>query len=146
VKRKMDEHEIYEKHYDEIYEQVKKDPYAQSMGIELTKFEAGFTEAILEVQNHMVNAYDTVHGAVIYALADYAFSAACNAYGRTSLGINTSIQFMESAKPGDKLTARATEVKRNFRTGFYRIEVFHEEKLIATMEATSYRKSNYFIK
>jgi acyl-CoA thioesterase len=45
------------------------------MGIQLTKFEAGITEAILEVQNHMVNRYGTVHEAVIYALADYAFSA-----------------------------------------------------------------------
>jgi acyl-CoA thioesterase len=52
---------------------------------------------------------------------------------------------MESAKPGDKLAARATEVKRNYRTGFYRIEVFHEENLIATMEAMSYRKDHYFI-
>lgn len=100
---------------------------------------------MLEVQNHMVNAYGSVHGAVIYALADHAFSVACNAYGKTSLGVNTTIQFMESAKPGDKLLARATEVKRNYRTGFYRIEVFHEENLIATMEAMSYRKDHYFM-
>ena len=79
VKKKNDEHQIYEKHYDEIYEQVKNDPYAQSLGIELTKFEAGFAEAILVVQSHMVNTHGTVHGAVIYALADHAFSVACNA-------------------------------------------------------------------
>ncbi|MFP5108658.1 PaaI family thioesterase [Neobacillus sp. C211] len=60
-----------------------KTMYAQSLGIQLTKFEAGFAEAMLEVQNHMVNAYRTVHGAVIYALADHAFSVACNAYGKT---------------------------------------------------------------
>jgi hypothetical protein len=30
---------------------------------------------------------------------------------------------MEPAKPGDRIVARATETKRNFRTGFYRIEV-----------------------
>jgi acyl-CoA thioesterase len=78
-------------------------------------------------------------------LADHAFSVACNAYGKTSVGLSTTIQFMESAKPGDKIVARATEVRRNFRTGFYRIEIFHEEKLIATMEAVSYRKDHYFI-
>ncbi|WP_245980084.1 PaaI family thioesterase [Peribacillus asahii] len=145
VKLKIDEHQIYEKHYEEIYEQVKNDPYAQSLGIQLTKFEAGFAEAILEVQSHMVNAYGTVHGAVIYALADHAFSVACNAFGKTSLGLSTTIQFIESAKPGDKIIARATEVKRNYRTGFYRIDVYHEQNLIATMEAVSYRKDHYFI-
>lgn len=111
----------------------------------LTEFTAGYTEAELEVKEHMVNAYGTVHGAVIYTLADHAFSAACNAYGKTSLGVNTGIQFLESAKPGDKLIARAKEIKLNFRTGFYRIEIFHEDSLLATMEAMSYRKSEYFI-
>lgn len=141
----MDEYQIYEKHYEQIHEQVKNDPYAQSLGIQLTKFEAGTAEATLEVQSHMVNAYGTVHGAVIYALADHAFSVACNAYGKTSLGLSTTIQFIESAKPGDKIVARATEVKRNYRTGFYRIDVLHEQNLIATMEAVSYRKDHYFI-
>ncbi|MED3757550.1 hypothetical protein P4555_00575 [Peribacillus frigoritolerans] len=41
--------------------------------------------------------------------------------------------------------ARATEFKRNYRTGFYRIEVLHEQNLIAAMEAVSYRKDHYFI-
>ncbi|MFD4815804.1 PaaI family thioesterase [Peribacillus butanolivorans] len=145
MKKKIDEFKIYKKHYEQILKQVKNDPYAQSLGIQLTKFEAGFAEAMLEIQSHMVNAYGTVHGAVIYALADHAFSVACNAYGKTSLGLSTTIQFIESAKPGDKIVARATEVKRNYRTGFYRIDICHEQNLIATMEAVSYRKDHYFI-
>jgi acyl-CoA thioesterase len=145
VKKKIDEVKIHEMHYEQILKEVKNDPYAQSLGIQLTKFEAGFTEATLEVQSHMVNAYGTVHGAIIYALADHAFSLACNAYGKTSLGLSTTIQFIESAKPGDKLVARATELKRNYRTGFYRIDVLHGQNLIATMEAVSYRKDHYFI-
>ena len=145
MEKKIDEYQIYEKHYQQIFKQVKNDPYAQSLGIQLTKFEAGFAEAFLEVQSHMVNAYGTVHGAVIYALADHAFSVACNAYGKTSVGLSTTIQFIEAAKPGDRIVARATEVRRNFRTGFYRIDIFHEQSLIATMEAVSYRKDHYFI-
>ncbi|MEH7741576.1 hotdog fold thioesterase [Bacillus subtilis] len=145
VNKKIDENQIYEKYREEIYKQVKNDPYAQSLGIELTTFEAGFAEAKLKVQSHMVNAYGTVHGALIYALADHAFSAACNAYGKTSLGLSTTIQFIQSAKVGDQITARATEIKRNYRTGFYRIDILHGQNLIATMEAVSYRKDHYFI-
>ena len=145
MKKKVDEVKIHEMYYEQILKEVKNDPYAQSLGIQMTKFEAGFAEAMLEVQSHMVNAYGTVHGAVIYALADHAFSLACNAYGKTSLGLSTTIQFIESAKPGDKLVARATELKRNYRTGFYRIDILHEQSLIATMDAVSYRKDHYFI-
>lgn len=145
MKKKIDESQIYEKHHEQILNQVKNDPYALSLGIQLTKFEAGFAEASLEVQNHMVNTHGTVHGAVIYALADHVFSVACNAYGKTSVGLSTTIQFIEAAKPGDRIVARATEIKRNFRTGFYRIDILHEQNLIATMDAVSYRKDHYFI-
>ncbi|MCR8848218.1 hotdog fold thioesterase [Rossellomorea sp. SC111] len=143
--QKIDEQQIHGENYDQIYEKVKNDQYALSLGIQLTKFEAGFAEAVLEVQNHMVNAHGTVHGAVIYALADHAFSVACNAYGKTSVGLSTNIQFIAAAIPGDKITARTTEIKRNFRTGFYRIDIFHDEKMIATMDAVAYRKDQYFI-
>jgi len=145
VRKKIDEFLIHENYYEQILKQVKNDPYAESLGIQLTKFEAGLAEATLEVQSHMVNAHGTVHGAVMYALADHAFSVACNAYGKTSLGLSTTIHFVESAKPGDKIVARATELKRNYRTGFYRIDILHEQKLIATMDAVSYRKDHYFI-
>ncbi|WHY69448.1 hypothetical protein [Neobacillus sp. SuZ13] len=40
MKKKIDEYQIYEKHYEEIYNQVKNDPNAQSLGIQLKKFEA----------------------------------------------------------------------------------------------------------
>ncbi|HFU4567990.1 MULTISPECIES: PaaI family thioesterase [Bacillus] len=145
MNKKIDENQIFKQYREEIYKQVKNDPYAQSLGIELITFEADIAEARLEVQSHMVNAYGTVHGAVIYALADHAFSVACNAYGKTSLGISTTIQFIQSAKAGDQIIARATEVKRNYRTGFYRIDILHGENLIATMDAVSYRKDHYFI-
>ncbi|MEK4920790.1 hotdog domain-containing protein [Cytobacillus sp. FSL R5-0569] len=93
----------------------------------------------------MINAYKTVHGAIIYALADHAFSVACNSPGRTSMGVSTTIQFMKSALPGDKLIAKATELNKSFRQGFYRVELFHNEKLIASMGAVSHRTSKYFI-
>ncbi|MEK4485736.1 hotdog fold thioesterase [Psychrobacillus sp. FSL H8-0484] len=145
MRKKIDEFQIHENYYEQILKQVKNDPYADSLGIQLTKFEAGLAEATLEVQSHMVNAHATVHGAVMYALADHAFSVACNAYGKTSLGLSTTIHCIESAKPGDKIVARATELKRNYRTGFYRIDILHEQKLIATMDAVSYQKDHYFI-
>ncbi|WP_077325509.1 PaaI family thioesterase [Virgibacillus siamensis] len=145
MKKKIDENQIHEKHYNEIYEQVKRDPYAQSLGIELTDFKAGFTEAMLVVQSHMVNAHGTVHGAIIYALADHVFSVAFNAYGKISVGLSTTIQFIRAAEAGDRITARATEIRRNYRTGFYRIDICHQDDLIATMDAVSYRKDHYFI-
>lgn len=51
-----------------------------------------------------------------------------------SLGLSTTIQFIESAKPEDKIVAHAKEDKRNYRTEFYRIDVLHGQNLITTIE------------
>ncbi|RPK20614.1 hypothetical protein BH5_03831 [Bacillus subtilis] len=56
-----------------------------------------------------------------------------------------TIQFIQSAKAGDQI-ARATEVKRNDRTGFYQIDILHEQNLIAAMDAVFYRNDHYFLK
>ncbi len=65
MKKKIDEYQIYEKHNLQIYNQVKNDPYAQSIGIQLTKFEAGFAEATLEVQSKCIR--DCSRCSYIYA-------------------------------------------------------------------------------
>ena len=135
----------HELHREQILEYTRSDPFALSLGMCITRFEPGTVEAELVVQNHMVNAHGGVHGGVVYALADYAFSVACNAYGRTSVGLSTSIQFVAPARPGDRLLARATELKLGSRTGFYRIDVLHGEALIATMDAVAYRKDTHFV-
>ena len=145
MKVKIDETAIYNENYEAIKAHVENDLFAKSLGIELTKFEEKLAEATVTVQPNMVNAFGTVHGALMYALADHAFSVACNAHERISMGLSTTIQFIESAFPGDVLMARATEVRRNFRTGFYKVELFKNDTVIATMDAVAYRKDQYFI-
>ena len=142
---KIDETAIYNENYEAIKAHVENDLFAKSLGIELTKFEEKLAEATVMVQSNMVNAFGTVHGALIYVLADHAFPLACNAHGRISMGLSTTIQFIESAFPGDVLMARATEVRRNFRTVFYKVWLFKNDAVIATMDAVAYRKDQYFI-
>ena len=145
MSKRIDEQALHQKHYAEIRDTVSNDPFAQSLGIRLTKFEETVSEAELLVQPHMVNAYGTVHGAVIYALADHVLSVASNAHGKASVGLSTNAQFMQAANPGDLLTARALETTRNFRVGFYRVDVLRGEEIIATVDAVSYRKDHYFV-
>lgn len=145
MKAKIDEIAIHKNNYEAIKKYVENDPFAKSLGIELTIFDEHLTEARITVQPHMVNAFGTVHGALLYALADHVFSVACNAYGRMSVGLSTTMNFMESALPGDTLVARAREVRRNFRTSFYHIEILKNDAVIATMEGLAYRKDQYFI-
>ena len=140
-----DEQRLHERHRESILAKAGNDPYARSLGVRLTRFEAGVAEATLEIREHMLNAHGTVHGAVVYALADHVFSLACNSWGRTAVSLSTTVHFLQPARAGDVLRARATETKRGHRTGFYRIEVLHGEDLVATMEAVAHRKDGHFI-
>ncbi len=137
--------EIHEQKFDEIRNVLEQEPYAQFLGMKLTDFGAGTATAELIVGENMLNSHKTVHGAVLFSLADYVFAAASNSYGKTAVGVTTSMNFMAAGFLGEKITAIAQEEKRNHRLAWYRIDVSNEKELLATMEAMVYRKNEYFI-
>lgn len=141
----LDDLKVHKKHYKQIFETMEQEPYAQFLGIELVELGEGTATAELTTKDFMFNSHGTVHGAIIFALADYVFAAACNSYGKTSVGLSTTVNFMAPGLKGSKLKATATEEKRNHRTSWYKIHVESEGELLATMEALAYRKNQYFV-
>ncbi|MFC3039499.1 PaaI family thioesterase [Virgibacillus xinjiangensis] len=140
-----DEISIHQNHYNEILNKLKDDQYAAHLGMEIIAFSAGEATVQLKAQDHMLNAHGTVHGGLLYTMADFAFALACNSYGKASVGLSTTTNFMKSAAEGDTITAKASEVRRNNRIGFYRIEIETEKETVASIEAIAYRKKHYFI-
>lgn len=141
----LDDQEIHELHYDQIKQVLKDEPYASFLGMKLTKLGPGTAEAELIPDDRMLNAHGTVHGAIIFSLADYAFAAASNSYGKTAVGVTTNVNFLSAGKHGETLIANAEEIKKNHKLAWYKIDIRNENELIATMEAMVYRKSQYFI-
>lgn len=83
----------------------------------------GFASVEMEVLERHLNAAGVCHGGVIFTLADLAFALASNSYGELALAITSSIDYLKSAKLGDKLVASAKERRRTKRIAFYEIEV-----------------------
>ncbi|PJN86609.1 PaaI family thioesterase [Bacillus sp. mrc49] len=137
--------DMHEYHYDQIKQVLAGEPYASFLGMKLTKLGPGKAEAELTPSEHMLNSHGAVHGAIIFSLADYAFAAASNSYGKVAVGVSNGIQFISAGKRGETLVARAKEIKKNHKLAWYHIEVAAEAELIATMEAMVYRKNQYFI-
>jgi acyl-CoA thioesterase len=145
MKKNITEQEIHQKYYNEIFSLLEQEPFAQFLGMKLIHMGEGTATAELDIKDHMLNAHGTVHGAIIFSLADYVFAAASNSYGRTSVGLSTNVNFMAPGKMGSRLIAKAVEEKRNNRTGWYKIRVESAGELLATMDALVYRKNHYFI-
>ncbi|MEJ9232074.1 hotdog fold thioesterase [Peribacillus butanolivorans] len=141
----LDDQDIHKLHYDQIKQVLKDEPFASFLGMKLTKLGPGTAEAELIPDDRMLNSHGTVHGAIIFSLADYVFAAASNSYGKIAVGVTTNVNFISAGKRGETLTANAKEIKKNHKLAWYKIEVLNKKELIATMEAMVYRKNHYFV-
>lgn len=145
MKQTLSDKEVHDTFYEQIFKTFEEEPYAQFLGMKLVEMGEGSATAQLDVKEHMLNSHGTVHGAVMFALADYVFATACNSYGKTAVGLSTTVNFMSAGKPGSLLIATAEEEKKNHRTAWYKIRVESDGELLAAMEALAYRKNAYFV-
>lgn len=125
---------------DEFLKTVRKDPWANFLGVEIEKVEKGYACCSVVIREEMLNFLGAVHGAMIFSLADVAFSAASNSDYSPSLALDVSGSFLKGAVVGDTLRAEARMLNTTKRTGLYRMDVSKNGELIATFNGTVFRK------
>ena len=119
---------------------LKKDKFAEYIGIELLEVKKGWAKAKMEINENHFNGIGTVHGGAIFTLADFTFAAAANSYGTVTVAINANISFMKAARSGT-LFAEAEEISINPKLGTYTITVADDAgELIAIFQGMAYRK------
>lgn len=117
------------------------DPFSRELGISLTASSPGKATVTLVITGSHLNSHGTVHGGVIYTLADVAFAVVSNADGVPSVAINTSITYMKAISKGT-LIAEATEFSKNPRLGSYIVEICNQDgEKIAVFQGLAYRKA-----
>ncbi len=124
----------------ELHERMQSDPWANFLGVTIEKMEKGYACCSVVVRAEMLNFLGAVHGALIFSLADVAFSAAANSDYFPSLALDVSGSFLKGAAVGDTLTAEARLLNTTKRTGLYRMDVSKNGELIATFNGTVFRK------
>jgi acyl-CoA thioesterase len=123
-----------------------RDSFSRGLGIELLELEPGRSRAGMTLTADMVNGLGLPHGAAIFALADFAFAAACNSYGETSVALSMDIHFLSSPASGSRLEATAEQVRSGRRTGLYRMAVTDAQgELVAELHGMAYRKGTRFL-
>ena len=125
---------------DEFLNTVRNDPWANFLGVEIEKVEKEYARCSVVIREDMLNFLGAVHGALIFSLADVAFSAAANSNYSPSLALDISGSFLKGAVVGDTLTAEARMLNTTKRTGLYRMDVSKNGELIATFNGTVFRK------
>src|SRR5205809_1137966 len=92
-------------------------------GIRIEDARAGHARLSMVVRADMLNGHQTVHGGMVFALADTAFAYVCNGRNEKTVAAQASIVFLGSAGEGDTLIAEAEEVAAAGCGGVTRVAV-----------------------
>ena len=119
----MDAQAIAEACRDAMWE---NDRASRGLGVVVLAVGPGTATLQMVVREDMVNGLEVCHGGYVSLLADSCFGYACNAYNEMTVASGFDIHFMTAARRGDTLTAVATELARNSRTGVYDVIVSNQ--------------------
>jgi acyl-CoA thioesterase len=100
---------------------------APAWGLELEAAGEGYARVAMTVRADMLNGYQTIHGGMVFALADSAFAYACNSRNQATVAQQASIAFLSPAREGGRLVAEAREQSLVGRSGVYVITVRTED-------------------
>jgi acyl-CoA thioesterase len=114
-----------------------RDHAARSLGLELLDVADGTATVGLDVHDGHLNGQGTVHGGVLFLLADTAFGAACNGEEPLSVIASAAIEFLRPARPCLRLTATAHRRYRHGRTGVYDVTVRAGDEIVAEFRGRS---------
>lgn len=107
-----------------------EDEATRALGMELVSVEPGHAVLAMTVGERMVNGHKTCHGGYIFTFADSAFAFACNTYNQRTVAQHCAVTFVNPARLGDRLVARAVERQRVGRSGIYDVTVTRDEGFI----------------
>ncbi len=117
------------------------DAVARAMGVELVAVAPGRAQVKLTVTDRHRNAHGTVHGGVLFTLADVAFALASNAHGIPAAAINAHISYLNAAREGT-LFADAEEFALNPKLASYTVHITDGDGgRIAVFQGMVYRKT-----
>jgi acyl-CoA thioesterase len=125
---------------------LRDSPLVKALGIELVSWLPGSATVKMTPAADHGNLAGTVHGGILFTLADAAFEVACNSYGRLAVALETACHYSRPAKVGEPLTAGAGEVARSRRTASYKVDVRSADgDLIAWYMCLAYRTDKWHL-
>jgi acyl-CoA thioesterase len=107
-----------------------RDRFSQWLGIDVLEAALGRSVLRMTIREEMVNGFGTSHGGILFSLADSAFAFATNACGVLSVAIDCTVSYPVAVRPGDVLTAIATEQSTTKRLAFCEVTVRNQDDLI----------------
>ena len=100
-------------------------------GIRITKLEPECCEAELSVAEYCKNTGDTIHGGLLYTMADCVVSAFSRALGDRPVTLSGDFHYLSNVTAGT-LTARATPIHNGRTVKTFQVTISSGDQLLAT--------------
>ena len=121
-----------------IIDLFKKDNFARGCGIEIEEVRHGFAKCSMKVTTNHLNGIGILMGGALFTLADYTFSLAANSHGIIAVTRDASISYIRKCT-GGVVTAIASEVMRDDKSGNYSVEITNKDgEIIAQITGSAY--------
>jgi acyl-CoA thioesterase len=99
------------------------DQVSQALGLVLESVGEGRSCLTLTAEARHCNGHGSVHGGVLFMLADSASAFAGNSRNQRAVSLNNTITYLSPARAGDQLRAVCEERSLVGRNGIYDVEV-----------------------
>jgi acyl-CoA thioesterase len=118
-----------------------EDQVAKLLQINLVEVAPGYAKAKMEIKESHLNGVGTLHGGIMFSLADYVFAVAANSYGTPTVAVQASISYYK-APAGPILTAESKELSNGRKICSYEVDLRDTDGTpVAKFTGTGYRKS-----
>lgn len=113
------------------------------LGITIYDLREGHAKGKLTIRKEHINVFGTVHGGILFTLADHVGGACGNTLGKKSLLIESSMQFMKGVVEGETVFAEARLIYKGRKIGRIETKIFGKNKeIVAIMHIVFYIGSN----
>lgn len=126
-----------------LIERINNDDYARANNFKVKSYEGDNLVIEMTPDKGHVNAIGVIHGGALYSLMDSAAGFMLVLKGKTSVTVDSSVNFIAASQPEDKLYSKTRIVHSGRTINVVYVEVFNEdEKLICCGTFTMFNKGD----
>ena len=115
-------------------------PFCELIGLDFSKYQKGYSQCVLEVNEKLLNPHKVLHGGLIYSMADTGMGAAlysCLREDELCSTVEIKISYFEAAISGI-LICDTELIQKGKKIAFLESEIKNNETLIAKAMGTYY--------
>ena len=113
-------------------------PFGDLIGFEFTKLRKGYSQCVLQINETHFNPHKTVHGAVMYSMADTGMGGALYSLlekNESCATVEIKITYFKAVREGN-LSCNTKVIHRGKSFGVLESEIYNDETLVSKAYGT----------